>query len=189
MEHLKTLGAIIGLIADAFIFWGILKNKIEEQSFSTWMLWGLLDSIIATTIIFTHGNYKLTAIYAFCSFSIAVLLFIKKERQWGLIEWLTAGGVTLCLIVWWQLGNQATTIAGTTAVVISGIPLAKNTYLFPQHAPTRIYILFCIASSLSLWGAEDWSIKESLYAEATLGISIIFTTLSLRKPKLRAIIH
>lgn len=194
MEHLKTLAALIGFIADLFIFIDILKAKeedLEDQSFSTWMLWGLLDAITTIAVILQHGNYELSAIYAFCSFSIATLLFVKNERRWGWLEWATSGGVLTCLVIWWHFGNQATTIAGTTAVVISGIPLAKQTYLYPEKAPTKVYLLFCAASSLSLLGAKNWSIEESLYAEATLGISIIFTILSLRKPKqkLRAIVH
>src|SRR6266403_4909242 len=184
MENLKTIGAVVAFAADAWVFYGIWKGLIKEQNFSTWMLWGLLACIVTITIIINGGhNYKLSAIYAFCSLSIGMLLLIKKEFAWTRVDWWTAAGVLICLGVWAFLGTTATTVASTTAVVISGYPLLETTYKKPHLAPKQIYFMFCIASAASLIAAKDWSIKEALYPEATLGISIIFVLLSLRKPK------
>jgi hypothetical protein len=64
-------------------------------------------------------------------------------------------------------------------------PLAEKTYRNPDRSLTKIYLGFCVASLIALFAGKDWSIEQRLYPEGTLGISIIFTLLSLRKPRLK----
>ncbi len=179
MENLKLIGAIVGLLANIPLFIAVWKGL--KQNFSTWMLWTILDIITTVSLMRQHGNYDLSGIYVVTSFSMSMLLLFKKEISWELTDTLTVAGVFICLAVWYFLGDEATTIASTAAVVLSSFPLIKETFCKPDGGATKIYFYFCIASLLALIGGDDFSIKESLYPAATLGFSSVLTILSLRK--------
>jgi hypothetical protein len=188
MEILKTIGPIVGLLANIPLFIAVYKGDVK-QNFSTWILWTILDIITTIAIIEQDGNYLLSGVYVFSSFAMSILLFSKKEIGWSAIDTVTTVCVFVCLFVWYVMGNKATTIASTTAVVISSFPLIKSTFLCPDPKATKVYSLFIIASLLSLIGGKDVSVKESLYPAATMGFSILLTVLSLRKPTQFRIVH
>ncbi len=187
MEKLKILGAIVGLVANIPLFIAVWKGL--KQNFSTWILWTMLDVITTIAIINQHGNYYLSGIYVFTSLAMSILLFTKKEISWQLTDTLTAAGVLLCLVVWYFMGDKATTIASTTAVVISAYPLIKDTFFNPDPDATKVYCMFAIASLLSLIAAKDTSVEECLYPAATMSFSILLTFLSIRKPTEFRIVH
>jgi hypothetical protein len=124
MEHLKYLAATVALLVNIPLFLGILNGTVKDQSFSTWILWAALDILTTITIVLNHGNWYLSGAYIVSSFAISGILFLKKQIDWSAVDTYTAIGVFICLVVWGCLGSKAATIAGTTAVVISGYPLS-----------------------------------------------------------------
>ncbi|MES2224530.1 MAG: hypothetical protein V4478_00920 [Patescibacteria group bacterium] len=187
MEKLKILGAIVGLVANIPLFIAVWKGL--KQNFSTWILWTMLDVITTIAIINQHGNYYLSGIYVFTSLAMSILLFVKKEISWGLTDTVTAVGVCICLIVWYFMGDNATTIASTAAVVISAYPLMRDTFISPDPGATKVYCMFIVASLLSLLAAKDTSVEEWLYPAATMSFSAVLTIFSIRKPTEFRIVH
>lgn len=186
MEYLQLLGAIIGLSANIPLLIGIYKNKVE-QNFVTWTLWFFLDFISVTTIFLQDGNYYLPLVYTIGSFSVACLVAFKKQFTWTWIETLVTILVFICIIVWWKIGPRAATIASVAAMVIASIPQIYATALRPSMAPTKIYLLFCLASILSLLGGTEWSVEQKLYPAGILSFALLITILSMRKEKVQTV--
>lgn len=180
MEYISLIGGIIGALANIPLLVGIWKNKII-QSFSTWVLWASLDIIATASIIAQNGNFWLPLGYSIGATTVALILVIKKQFSWTRFETFVLFLVLICLLVWSQTDSRSATISSVTALFIASLPQVKETFKFPKNTPTGIYLVFCLANTLSLFGSDSWTVENKLYSFSALVICLILTLLSIRK--------
>ncbi len=162
METLAYVGAILGLIVYFPLILGILKGDIK-QSFSTWLLWSVLDALIALSLFVQNGNYLIAVAFTIGSTIITILLFVHGQFSWSAFDTKVALLVGACMMVWYFSGPLAATIAGTIAMNISGIPQLKSTWRNPAINTLPIWIGFTLANFLSFLGGKSWTIEERFF--------------------------
>lgn len=178
---LVIIAGIIGVLVDIPLIIGILQKKID-QSFATYFLWGTLDAIAFVSIILQGGNFWLPLGYAIGALTVAGLLAFRGKVNWSWLESLVVVLCIICMIVWWQLGNKAATIASVAALGIASIPQIVGTYKDPKTTPTLIYFVFTLAGLLSFIGGENWTVEDKLYSGTAFLLSLSIALLSLRRP-------
>lgn len=161
------------LMVDIKIYNGV------KQSFFTWLLWGILDSIL-TVITYQKGGSDLPIIAgcALGSFSIAIFLFIKKKRKWRKEERKTLCWVSAATTIWLLSGNSDIAImSAVIAEIIAGIPLMRASWKKAGSLYTLIsYLLFLVSYILSIYSSPDWKIENVSFPIAFLIFSFGDTT-------------
>ena len=173
------LGAIIGVSANLPLIIGISKNRIK-QSFSTWILWALLDIIAGTSTILRDGNWLLPTLYALSSTLITLLLLYKGQFTWSSFDTFVTVLVILCVVVWALAGSHWAIIASTSAVVIASFPQFIEVWKNPKTYPLIVLFGYAIGNFLSVMGGKNWSIEERLYPVAVTAFTTIWLLCSLR---------
>ncbi len=180
MNSYLLLGAVIGIVTYFPLCFKISRGL--KQNLLTWILWAVLDGITFVSVFLQSGNFWLPGAYMLGSTSVAITLLVKKqERFFGWFEWTISFLVVACMVVWYFAGNQMTTVAGTIAVTLAGIPLFKDAYDRPEEIPLGTYTFFLVANFLSTMGGKDWSIEERLYPAACTAYCLILVLLALRR--------
>ena len=177
---MQVLAGSIGIIAYGFLIYAIVKSD-SEQSFAAFLLWGMLDSIATITTVIEHGNFWLPLSNAIGSTVIAILLILKKQVSWSLVETLTASLVVTCLIVWYTSGEAAGIVASSLAVVFASVPQMKDTWVEPVSTPKGAYFVFLTANVLSFISAKDWSLQEIFYPSFSIFLTVVILSFSFRK--------
>lgn len=177
-----TLIAYFFLVIDIKLYNGI------SQSFFTWFLWGILDTILFLTTSVEKGEDL--AILAGCvigSFSVSIFLFIIKKRKWTDEENLILGLIGLTVIIWltsWAISGSNTVgiISAVIAEMLAGIPLMKASWKKPGSRYTLVSYLFFLASYIiTLINIESWEIKNFLFSLAFLIYGVGDTSPLIRK--------
>jgi hypothetical protein len=177
---LPQIAGIICIAAYIPLIIGIVKNKVE-QSFAAFMLWGMLDTIAATTTILQGGNFWLPLGYAIGSLTVALILVAKKQVSWSWIESMTFFLVIMCVVIWYTSGERAGIIASSLAVVIASVPQTVDTYKKPAATPTGPYLIFLSANILSFLAGKNWTIEERFYPGCAVFLCVIILLVTRRK--------
>ena len=191
IQQMTTEGWVIFVVTIlAYIFLAIdiwMYNGIS-QSFFTWFLWGILDTILFMTTYAEKGEDL--AILAGCvigSFSLSIFLFIIKKRKWGDEENMILGLIFITVIIWvtsWFI-SKSNTIGIFFAVIaemLAGIPLMKASWKKPGSRYTLVsYLLFLASYIITLITIETWEIKNSLFSLAFLIYGVGDTSPLIRK--------
>src|SRR5436305_12108128 len=119
---LKLAGGLMALLLFIPLVAGILKSGTEGQSCATWLLWGLLDTVLTISLLAQHGNFWLPLGFAIGDLFLVVLLLVKRQFRWGWFETAIFGLVIACLLAWKVSGPRTATIASTLGVCFAGIP-------------------------------------------------------------------
>ena len=178
--NLQLLGGIIGLLIHIPLLVGIWSGKIR-QSFTSYALWSALDFIAAYAIYLQGGNFWLPFLYAIGAGLASASLLIKKNFSWSNLDSFVVGLVIICIIIQYQIGEFWSMVASVASLTIASIPQVIDTFKKPENTPSVIYIVFCLANTISLLGAKSFALEQVLYAASALLICIIITTLSLRR--------
>src|SRR5450631_1268742 len=107
-DILKLAGGVMALALFVPMIVEIVRTRGAGQSFATWGLWAMLDSMLTITLWQQHGNYLL-------SLGFAVMVLAS-------------------LAVWKFSGPRNATIAVTTAICIAGIPGIVEMVRKPQRS-------------------------------------------------------
>ncbi len=178
----RPFAGVIGMLAYAFLINGVMRLKVK-QSFVSFLLWAMLDTIATVTTIFEGGNYWLPLSNALGGIIVSILLAIKKQISFSWVEALTAVLVIICLIVWHFSGTKAGIISSSLAVVIASIPQMVETYETPSKTPTGVYIIFLTANIISFVAGKDWTIQERFYSGCTVFLCLVIVLFSIRNFK------
>jgi hypothetical protein len=183
MEKLKIIGSVVALAAYLPLWYGIIKNTVKV-SFSTYLLWAMLDGIIATTIVTLGGkDYWLPIGFTAGSGVTAALLLYKKQAGWNLVDTITAALVMASLLAWDILGTETGIIASVSALCLASIPQIFLSIEDPASIPRLPYVLFAFADICSLIGSKSWKLEEVLFSLAATVVTVAILLLSLRKQK------
>jgi hypothetical protein len=153
----------------------ILKNNGRSQNFFTWLLWGMLDSILFITTYKEKGSdLPIIAGCAIGSFIIAFSLLFVKKIKWRKSESWIFALVILTVIIWlWSQSNLVGIIFAVTSEVIAGIPLMRASWKNPGSRLTLVsYLIFIVSYILSVCNAPTLDIKNVLFPITFLIYSI-----------------
>ena len=167
MNAFLVAGSAIAIVT-YFPLWKQIHSRKVSQNLLTWILWGSVDFLIATQIIFEKGNFLLALTYAAGSLVTACFIYKAKNiSEWTLFESFVVVLVFISMLIWYFSGAKIAIIASSTAVFISGIPQIIDAYKKPHEMPFLIYLSYMAANFFSIAGAKNWSVEERFYPVVT----------------------
>lgn len=178
--YLVWTGSIIALSLYFPLVSGILPGKIE-QNFATWILWVALDAIALVSILIQGGNYLLLVFYCFGGTTVCIALLCARLLRWTQFESFILFLVIVCLVVWAVSGSRWATIASTLAVVISGAPQIKDSWIQPDKKTGYIYLGYVLANGFSFLGGKAWTIEERFYPGMSVLLCLAIAGAAFRK--------
>jgi len=161
-DILKLAGGVMALALYAPMTIEIVRARGAGQSFATWGLWAVLDTILTITLWQQHGNYLLSLGFALGGVALAVVLLWQGNWSWGKFETVIALMVLASLAVWKFSGPRNATIAVTTAICIAGIPGFVEMLRQPQPAAGKLWAGFTVANLLAFFGGTAMTLEERL---------------------------
>ena len=181
MNALVWAGSILALLT-YFPLWKQIRSGKAKQNLLTWALWGVLDAVVAATIIVQKGNFLLPMVYTIGS--MLTVYFILKTGNRAVWTWFETMVVLLTIasmMIWYFSGGKAAAVASTMAMCIAGIPQLVDAWKKPQDMPFLAYISYSIANCLSTAGGKSWAIKERFYPAGATVLSFLIAAFAARK--------
>src|ERR1700722_13255992 len=105
-EILKIAGGVGTLAMFIPMAREVIRRNGAGQSFSTWLLWSILDSILAASTMIRHGNYFSPLGYAIGGWILTALLISRNRFEWGRLDSAVLVLVLGCLIGWEREGAR-----------------------------------------------------------------------------------
>jgi len=161
-DILKLAGGVMALALYAPMTIEIVRARGAGQSFATWGLWAVLDTILTITLWQQHGNYLLSLGFALGGVALAVALLWQGNWSWGKFETIIALMVLASLAVWKFSGPRNATIAVTTAICLAGIPGFVEMLRQPQPSAAKLWAGFTLANLLAYFGGTAMTLEERL---------------------------
>jgi hypothetical protein len=159
-EILKIVGGVGALLLFIPMAFQILKDNGAGQSFATWFLWAVMDSILAGSTIVRHGNYFLPLGFAIGGVAMTILLLAKRKFAWTRLDTVIAALVVLCLIAWEISGARAAIVASTLATSIATIPGLVELWRNPQRIIGNLWGAYAFTNFLAFLGGTAMTIEE-----------------------------
>jgi hypothetical protein len=157
---LKFAGGLLALVLFLPLVMDALQRGGAGQSFATWLLWALLDAILAASIIRQHGNYLIVVGFTVGDGVMAAALLWKHRVIWGRFETAVLALVLGCLVVWNISGPRGVTIAGTVAICVAGLPGLVALWKNPDRRLATIWALYALANAVSFFGGTAMTLEE-----------------------------
>jgi len=181
MNALIWAGSILALLT-YFPLWKQIRSGKAKQNLLTWALWGVLDAVVAATIIVQKGNFLLPVVYTIGS-TLTVYFILKagNKAAWTWFETMVASLTIASMVIWYFSGGKVATVASTTAMLIAGIPQLNDAWKKPQDMPFLAYISYSIANCLSTAGGKSWAIEERFYPAGATVFCFLIAVLAARK--------
>jgi hypothetical protein len=161
-QFLKLAGGLIAMGIYVPMIVETVRARGAGQSFATWGLWAVLDSILTITLWQQHGNYLLSLGFALGGIALTVALLVQGGWAWGRFETFIALMVFMSLTVWKFSGPRNATIAVTVAVCIAGIPGFVEMWRQPQPSAGKLWAGFTVANILAFFGGTAMTVEERL---------------------------
>lgn len=180
MNIFAILATVIGIVLYFPLCFQIWKGTVK-QNFATWILWGLIDGIVAASLIVQKGNWLLPATYMFGATTTALIILKFNKTKWRWQENVTLAMAAGCMIIWAISGPRYATIASTMASFFSGAPQAVDSYEKPHESPFWIFVCYTFANALAIFGGKSWTIEERFFPSMMTVLTIIFISLTLRR--------
>ncbi len=158
----------------------ILSGK-AKQNLATWVLWVILDAIVAGSILAQHGNFQLPLFYVFGGTCIVLCIAKMKIFEWTRYETFIAVLVFACMYGWWVSGPWFATIFSSLAVAVATWPQFGDVWEDPADTPIVAYAGFGIADIFSVLGGKAWTVEERFYPIVCICLCAVIVILSMRK--------
>jgi hypothetical protein len=159
-QGLKIAGGVLALLLFIPMIGGILKDGTDGHSGATWLLWGVLDTVLTITIVEQRGNFLLPLGFAIGDVALVILLVAKGRFHWGWFETVVLGLVIACVIVWKFAGPKEATVVSTLGVCIALLPGLQTMWKRPQRKVGNIWAGYILANGLSFLGGTAMTIEE-----------------------------
>ena len=172
-DILKLAGGVLALALFVPMIVQIVRTRGAGQSFATWALWSVLDSMLTITLWQQHGNYFLSLGFALGGIVLAAVLLQQSGFVWGKFESVIALMVLASLAVWKFSGPRNATIAVTTAICVAGIPGFVEMLRKPQPSAGKLWTGYTLANALSFFGGTAMTLEERLVPAAFTLLSVL----------------
>ena len=180
-DLLKIAGGV-GALA---LFFPMAVQVIRDgggQSFATWILWAMLDTILAISTMVQRGNFLLPLGFAAGGWVLTALLLVRKRFAWNRLDSLILALVLACLIVWAESGARTAIIAATLAICAAGIPGLIELWRNPQRAVGNIWAAYTVANLLAFFGGRAMTVPERFAPALFALLSLLMAAVSRRRP-------
>jgi len=180
---LQIAGGALALLLFIPLIRVIIKDGAQGQSCATWFLWGLLDTIIALSVIEQRGNFYLPLGFAMGDIAIVILLLAKRKFRWSWFETIILLMVVGCIAGWKLSGPKMATVSATMGICVAGIPGLIEMVKHPQRKIGNIWAWYVLANMLGFFGGRGMTIQErfapGIFALCAL---MMFAASRVRKP-------
>ncbi len=180
-EALKIAGGAGTLLMFIPMSLEVIKRNGDGQSFSTWLLWAMLDSILAASTIVQHGNFLLPLGYAMGGWILTGLLIMKGRFAWGRLDSVVLALVLVCLAGWGLGGARTAIIFATLATTFATVPGFIELWRHPQRAVGNVWVGFVLTNTLSFAGGAAMTVEER-FSPAVFAILSLLMVIASRKP-------
>lgn len=180
-DYLKLAGGIGALALFVPMAVRIIKDDGAGQSFATWFLWAMLDTILTISLFLQCGNYLLPFGFAAGGIALTVLLLVKGRFAWSRMDSAILVLVLGCLLGWRLGGARAATLAATLGVCLAGIPGLVELWRNPQRQVGNIWGWYVLANGLSFLGGTAMTLEERFAPGVFAAFSLLMFFAS-RKP-------
>lgn len=161
-DLLSTAGAIFALLMFVPMFLRVQRDGGVGQSMASWLLWGLLDTILIVSLIEQHGNFWIVVGFAIGDFLIAGALAFQKRFAWGKFESVVLFLVVMCMVGWQISGPRLATVFAIVAVCIAGVPGFVSLKKSPDQQTANIWFGYSMANLLSFFGGTAMTLEQRL---------------------------
>jgi len=182
-DILKLAGGVMALALFVPMIVEIVRTRGAGQSFATWGLWAVLDSMLTITLWQQHGNYLLSLGFAVGGVFLSAVLLAQGGWAWGKFESVIALMVLASLAVWKFSGPRNATIAVTAAICIAGIPGIVEMLRKPQRSAAKVWAGYTLANVLSFFGGTAMTLEERLVPAAFTLLSVLMMVACWRPQK------
>lgn len=159
-EILKIAGGALALLLFIPMALQILKDNGAGQSFATWFLWAVMDSILTASTIVRQGNYFLPLGFAIGGVAMTILLLTKRKFAWTRLDTMIASLVAICAVAWEIGGARTAIVASTLATSIATIPGLVELWRHPNRTVGNIWGAYAFANFLAYLGGTAMTIEE-----------------------------
>lgn len=132
------------------------------------MIWGVLNSMLATSIWLQGGNYSLVALYALTSFITGVCIVWVQGVRWTPNDTVIAMIAILCMVSCFDRTAYYVTIVSTIATLLGCIPQFLDIRKNPDQQKHWPWIGFGLSHICSIAAGTEWSIPERFYPACCL---------------------
>ena len=184
---LKLAGGVLALALFVPMIVSSARTGGAGQSFATWALWAVLDSMLTLSLYQQHGNYLLTLGFALGGVTMTAVLLAKGGFAWGKFETVVSLLVLASLAVWKFSGPRNATLAVTAAICVAGIPGLVELARKPQRSAARVWAGYVVANGLAFWGGTAMTVEERLVPAAFTVLSALMLAAAWRRPPPRPV--
>jgi hypothetical protein len=171
-DILKLAGGLMALALFVPMIASIVRAGGAGQSFATWGLWAVLDSMLTITLWQQHGNYLLSLGFAVGGVFLSAVLLARGGFAWGKFETVITLLVLASVAIWKFSGPRNATIAVTAAICVAGIPGIVEMRRKPQPAAGKLWAAYTVANGLSFFGGTAMTVEERLAPGAFVALSV-----------------
>jgi hypothetical protein len=161
--YLYILIAILGLSSYFIGVQQMIKNRYSPSTFSR-VIWVLLSINSFAGVILSNGSKSsifLGGIILLGSIAIAVTSFWKGTNTIGKLEYFCLAMLLLSGVIWILFNAPLLNLAiSLFAHFIGGLPTYKKVLLNPKSESTSFWLLFFLASLLSIFAASIVSLRD-----------------------------
>lgn len=161
-EILKLAGGVMALGMFVPMIVEIVRSRGAGQSFATWGLWAVLDTMLTVSLWQQHGNYLLSLGFTVGGVGLTLVLLAQGGCTWGKFETAITVMVLASMTVWKYSGSRNATMAITAAICIAGLPGIVEMIRQPQPAAAKLWAGYTVANSLSFFGGTAMTVEERL---------------------------
>jgi hypothetical protein len=180
-EILKIAGGALALLLFIPMARQILKENGAGQSFATWFLWAVMDSILAASTIVRHGNYYLPLGFAIGGVAMTILLLAKRRYAWTRLDTVIAVLVVICAVAWEIGGARTAIVASTLATSIATIPGLVELWRHPNRTVANIWGVYAFANFIAFLGGTAMTIEERFTPAIFTALSFLMFLAGRRK--------
>ena len=158
----------------------ILKGQVK-QNFATWILWGLLDGVVAASLYAQSGNWHLPAAYVCGCTLVLVCMFRATTFEWSNFETFICVLVGMCIVGWYFSGPWMATVLASISMALATLPQIKQAFDSPEEMPLGTYVGYVFVNVMSTIGGKNWSVEERLYSGICAVLTIVIVICALQR--------
>jgi len=159
-DALKLAGGVGALALFVPMAVEMIKDGGAGQSFATWFLWAVLDTILTISIFERRGNFLLPMGFAVGGVALTVLLLLKGRFAWNRLDSMILTLVLGCLLCWKLGGPTVAIVATTLSICLAGIPGLVELWRNPQRKVGNIWGWYVLANGLAFLGGTAMTVEE-----------------------------